>query len=74
MFEIGDFICYGGDGVCRVADVGKLDFGGDALYYTLNPVRATDSVIYAPVEGKAYIRPCVTKEQALDYLGKACQI
>ena len=40
MFQTGDYIVYGSRGVCRIKDIGTLDFLGKEkkkLYYTLVP-------------------------------------
>ena len=41
MFEVGDYLIYGLNGVCRVEAVGTMEMSGmpkDRLYYTLIPV------------------------------------
>ena len=50
MYQPGDLIIYGGEGVCRVESVGPLqlsDMKSDKLYYTLQPIYRTGSV-FAP--------------------------
>ncbi len=66
MYSIGDLIIYGGEGVCRVEAVGPLalsDMKSDKLYYTLQPLYRTGTV-FAPVEGKVFMRPVISKEEA----------
>jgi len=67
MYEVGQMIVYGTRGVCRVAAVspGGTSSGGDAgrLYYTLEPLYQS-CVIYAPVDGKVFMRPVITREEA----------
>ncbi len=66
MYHIGDLIIYGGEGVCRVEAVGPLalsDMKSDKLYYTLQPLYRTGSV-FAPVEGKVFMRPVISREEA----------
>jgi len=66
MYQPGDLIVYGGEGVCRVEAVGPLALPGmksDKLYYTLQPLYRTGSV-FAPVEGKVFMRPVISKEEA----------
>ena len=69
MFEIGELIIYGGNGVCRVEKIGPIDTGmgmKDRMYYTLNPLKNKDSRIFTPVENeKVIMRPTMTKEDAL---------
>ena len=41
MYQPGDLIIYGGEGVCRVESVGPLalsDVKSDQLYYPLQPL------------------------------------
>lgn len=69
MFEIGELIIYGGNGVCRVEKIGPVDTGmgkNDRMYYTLNPLKNRDSKIYTPVDNeKVIMRPTMTREDAL---------
>lgn len=69
MFEIGDFVVFGSDGVCQVEAVGSLDIDGvskEKLYYTLIPVgKSGNGHIFAPVEGKKVtVRRVVNAEEA----------
>ncbi len=66
MYQIGDHIIYGGDGVCRVEAVGNApDAWGDPdkTYYTLRPLYH-DGVIFAPTDVNVRMRPVLTREQA----------
>ena len=66
MYQPGDLIVYGGEGVCRVEAIGPLklsDMKSDKLYYTLQPVYRTGTV-FAPVAGKVFMRPIISREQA----------
>ena len=69
MFEIGELIIYGGNGVCRVEKIGPIDTGmgmKDRMYYRLNPLKNKDSRIFTPVDNeKVIMRPTMTKEDAL---------
>lgn len=69
MFDIGDFVVFGSDGVCQVEAVGPLDMDGvskDKLYYTLIPVgKVGNGRIFAPVEGKrVVVRRVISIEEA----------
>ena len=68
MFEIGDYIVYGTNGVCRVEAIGSAPFEGvspDKLYYTLSPVRNPGGHIYTPVDNKKIVmRRILTPEEA----------
>ncbi len=69
MFEIGELIIYGGNGVCRVEKIGPIDTGMGTkgrMYYTLNPLKNKDSRIFTPVDNeKVIMRPTMTREDAL---------
>lgn len=66
MYQPGDLIIYGGEGVCRVESVGPLalpDVKSDKLYYTLQPLYRSGTV-FAPVESKVFMRPVIGREEA----------
>lgn len=69
MFQVGDFIIYGPQGVCKVTDIGYMDLLGipkDRLYYTLEPCRVLGGKIFTPVDNrKAVIRPVISRDEAL---------
>lgn len=67
MFNIGDLIIYSGEGVCRVEEIGNPVIGGklsDRLYYTLLPMYRSGKVL-APVEGKVFMRPVISRDEAM---------
>lgn len=68
MFEINDYVVYGGSGVCKVNKIGTIDISGidkDKLYYTLEPVYSKGSLVYTPVDNtKAIMRRILSKEEA----------
>ena len=73
MFEIGDYVVYGFEGVCRVEEIGHPKMSGldpTREYYRLCS-HARGSVIYTPVDGKIAIRSPISKEQAEALLEKA---
>ena len=58
MYQTGDIVIYGAQGICRVEAVGplKMNLGSpDALYYTLRSYYQPELVIYAPVGGTAIV-------------------
>lgn len=66
MYEIGQYIIYGCEGVCRVEEIGPVQITGaqkDVDYYTLSSVYQHGK-IYVPVEAHAYSRPVMTRAQA----------
>lgn len=78
MFQVGDFVVHGTNGVCRVEDIGTLDTAGvpkDMIYYTLCPNNSKGSKIFTPIENeKVVIRPVITKEEAFDLIDNIKEI
>ncbi len=72
MFEVGDYLVYGLNGVCKVDAIGTMDIPGapkDRLYYTLLPVYQAGCRLFTPVDNeKVVMRPVVTKDEAMDYI------
>ncbi|ADL52916.1 CarD family transcriptional regulator [Clostridium cellulovorans] len=68
MFKINDYIIYGGNGVCRVLDIGipAINIGDSKRkYYTLQQVYKNGSVIYTPVDNdRVVMRKLISKEEA----------
>ena len=65
MFSVGEYIVYGVEGVCRVEEAGQLKVAGldkNRAYYRLRPYYH-DGTIYTPVDGKAVMRPVLTREE-----------
>ncbi len=66
MFEVGDVIVYGSNGVCRVKSISpsKDQKEKGRLYYELSPVYR-DCVIYTPADNqKVFMRPVISREDA----------
>jgi CarD family transcriptional regulator len=68
MFDKGEYIVYGQNGVCQVKDITYLDMSAadkKQQYYMLIPVNSKASTIYCPVNNeKVVARPILTKEEA----------
>lgn len=68
MYEVGDFIVYGKNGVCKIDAIGTIDMGdigSDRMYYTLTPIYSKGSKIFTPVDnGKVVIRDVISKDEA----------
>lgn len=60
MFQPGDLIVYGRTGVCRVE---RIEQEKGQQYYVLSPLYQTCSIL-TPVEGKVFMRPILTREEA----------
>ena len=66
MFSVGDKIIYGENGVCIVSKIGPLEMTGaapDKLFYHLQPLVGS-GVFYTPVNSGAFMRPCISREEA----------
>lgn len=67
MFEVGDYIVCGNNGICLVQDISTIDIADvdkDRLYYILQPVYTKSSVVYIPVDNdKIVMRKVLTKDQ-----------
>lgn len=72
MFEVGDYIVCGNNGICIVERIGTIDIPDvdpDRLYYILQPVYAKTSVVYIPVDNeKIVMRKVLTKDQVNDLI------
>lgn len=67
MYQVGDLIVYGGEGVCRVEEIGTPKISGvnkERQYYTLSPLYRTGKV-FAPVDANVFMRPVITRDEAL---------
>ena len=69
MFEVGDYIVYGSNGVCLVEKVGPLESqiaSKEKVYYTLSPCYVKRSTIFTPADNsKVLMRPVMTKQEGL---------
>ena len=66
MYQIGDYVVYGGSGVCQVMAVGTPASSAcdrHRAYYTLRPLASTET-IYVPVDTHVSIRPVLTRQEA----------
>lgn len=70
MFQPGDYVVYGSNGLCRVEQVGVPDFDTferGKTYYFLRAV-SDESRIYAPTDTHQPLRAPATREEALALL------
>ncbi len=79
MFDIGEYVVFGTDGVCTVEAVGCLDIEGvskEKVYYTLAPVgKKGSNRIFAPVDSKRVVmRRVITLDEAKALIGKINEI
>lgn len=72
MFNIGDYMICGANGVCEVEKIGALEERGlseERMYYTLRPVYANESTVCTPVDNeKIIMRPILSKEEAWELI------
>ncbi len=68
MFQIGEYIIYGSNGVCKVKEIGNIKLGNhksDKIFYTLEPVFCKGSTVYTPVDSdKVIMRELISNEEA----------
>ncbi len=68
MFETGEYVVYGKNGICQVMGVTTMDMEGipkDRLYYILRPEGSTEGKIFTPVDSqKMVMRRLLTREEA----------
>ena len=72
MFEVGDCIVCGNNGICTVENISTIDvpdIDPNRLYYILRPVYAKSSVVYIPVDNeKIIMRKVLTQEQVKELI------
>lgn len=75
MFDIGDYIVYGNNGICQVEDITHPQISGidnTRLYYVLIPEKTRESRLFCPAENsKVPLRKIITSEEAMQILGEA---
>lgn len=69
MFQIGEYVVHGSNGICEVNDITHLDIPGsdrNREYYLLIPVGEKGGKIYSPVESgsKVQTRRVITRKEA----------
>ena len=68
MFDIGDLLFYGTNGVCRVSEIcaSPFDTNDTRQFYKLTPIAENTSlVIYTPMDNTQVImRPLISKDEA----------
>lgn len=66
MFDIGEKIIYGENGVCTVERIAPLEMSGaskEKLYYYLTPLVGSGTY-FAPVDTNAFMRPIISRDEA----------
>ncbi len=72
-FSQGALIMYGSTGVCRVESIAPMPGSHGAekerLYYKLSPLFGS-GVIYVPVDTQIYMRPVISRQEALELIAR----
>lgn len=71
MFNINDYIIYGGNGVCKVTNIGKIDTtrsSNDKLYYTLQPIYDSGKILTPVDNEKVVMRKLVNRTEIEDII------
>lgn len=72
MFDVGDFVIYGSEGVCKVESIGNPGIAGlnkDKIYYTLSPVYHCGK-IHTPVDTGIIMRKVISSDYASELFDK----
>ncbi|MDV4152618.1 CarD family transcriptional regulator [Clostridium sp. AL.422] len=71
MFKINDYVVYGTNGVCKIADIESMNLRNQLLeYYVLSPVNDKKMTIKIPVNNnKILIRELMTKTEVMSLIG-----
>lgn len=68
MYNKGDTVVYGTEGICEVTDITVMSFGGEkSEYYILTPISKRQNTIYAPTDNekiKKRMRSILTAKEA----------
>lgn len=68
MFQQGEYVIYGNNGICLIQDITTLNIPGvdkDRQYYLLKPVYASGSTVYTPVDtAETSLRHALSKDEA----------
>ena len=76
MFNIGDLIIYGGEGVCRVEEIGTPNIqsmSSDCVYYTLKPFYR-EGKTYIPIDTNVFMRPIISAKEAKDLIDQIPEV
>lgn len=78
MFDVGDYIVYGQNGICKVADITHLNLDGvddSRLYYVLIPEKTRDSKLFCPADNdRIVIRKVISADEAMQIIEESKSI
>ena len=72
LFDKGDLVSYGTNGICCIEDIRFMSFSSGAkksMYYILKPEASGESTIFVPAENEKLVskmRKLMTKEEIID--------
>lgn len=73
MFQIGQVVCYGTEGVCTITEMKNMKVGHTrSPYYVLKPIHRATSTIFVPVNNEALVakmKSVLSVEEINDLLG-----
>ena len=73
MLDRGDAVVYKCRGLYKVEEIGTLDFlytNKGKMYYTLQSVEDAGDRVYVPTDDDTHIRRPVSRDEALDLIGR----
>lgn len=73
MLDRGDAVVYKCRGLYKVEEIGTLDFlytNRGKMYYTLQSVEDAGDRVYVPTDDDTHIRRPVSRDEALDLIGR----
>lgn len=72
MFNIGDTVIYGTQGICKIEEKIQKELKGKMTeYFVLKPIYETSSTIFLPLENAilmSRMRPILSKDEVLDII------
>lgn len=72
IYQVGDIVVYGSEGLCRIEEITEKKFGKEAIkYYVLKQVNKDDSVTYVPINNErslSKMRHILTKKEILELI------
>lgn len=77
MFQVGDYIVYGNNGICKIEEITHPKIAGNSnqLYYVLVPQKTRDSRLFCPIDNnRVVLRKVITAEEAQALLEEVADI
>lgn len=78
MFEIGDVVLYGIQGICKIGNIEVKQVGKTSLdYYVLNPIFNENTALFVPINNKnltSKMQKILTKKEAEQLIETTAQV